>query len=141
MLSLTLLNIILRSFQETLLWIEPLVRHLVFLSCFLGASLASGENKHIRIDLLTKFMEQFQDSIYPKVLKVFINFVSLIIIYFLIKSGLNFYDVETEYSSEVFLGIGSEMLVLIIPVGFGVIFIQTLLASILVFKTDTGKGQ
>ena len=37
-------------------WAEPFVRLLVLWVTFLGASLVTGENKHIKIDLLTQII-------------------------------------------------------------------------------------
>ena len=51
MLLLSVLNIFLRWFNTTLFWVEPLVRHLVFLSAFLGGVLATGNRSHIGIDI------------------------------------------------------------------------------------------
>jgi TRAP-type C4-dicarboxylate transport system permease small subunit len=136
MLGLTILNIVLRQFQETLLWIEPLVRHLVFLSCFLGAALASGQNKHIKIDLLVRLLERYKETLFPKFLALVINIVTLIVLYFLIKSGTNFYSVEKDYATEAFLGFNSADLILIIPFGFSLLFIKTLLASFLIFGEE-----
>lgn len=133
MLSLTILNIILRQFQETLMWIEPLVRHLVFLSCFLGAALASGENKHIKIDLLTRLMERFKDSIFPKVLETIIHIITLVVLGFLIKSGVNFYYFEKDYATEAFLNFNSAQLILLIPIGFSLVFIKTFLSGVKIF--------
>lgn len=134
MLSLTILNIILRQFQETFMWIEPLVRHLVFLSCFLGAALASGENKHIKIDLLNRLMERFKDSNFPKVLETIIHIITLIVLGFLIKSGVNFYHFEKDYATEAFLNFNSAQLILLIPIGFSLVFIKTLLSGINIYR-------
>ena len=52
MLFLSVLNIFLRWGNTTIFWIEPLVRHLVFLSAFLGGILATGRKNHIGIDII-----------------------------------------------------------------------------------------
>lgn len=136
MLSLTILNIVLRQFQETIMWIEPLVRHLVFLSCFFGAALASGQDKHIKIDLLTRFMERYKESILPKVLSLVIHIITLVVLYFLVKSGVNFYYFEKDYATEAFLRLNSAQLILIIPFGFSLLFLKTLFSSILIFRQE-----
>ena len=50
------LTIVLRWFQINLMWIDPLVRHLVFLSTFLGGVIATGRGTHIGIDLVSKIL-------------------------------------------------------------------------------------
>ena len=42
MLFFTLFNIVARWFGMSFLWIDPLVRHMVFLSAFMGAVMATG---------------------------------------------------------------------------------------------------
>ena len=74
MLGLTVLNISLRWFNTSFLWIDPVVRHLVFLSAFLGGTLATGQDNHIRIDLAAKV---FESQGLPK-LKAWIDRLSLI---------------------------------------------------------------
>ena len=59
MLIISTLSIFLRWFQVSFLWTDPLVRHLVFITAFLGGSLATGANNHIRIDLAGKLFEKF----------------------------------------------------------------------------------
>ena len=124
MLFLTLLNIFLRLFEGTLLWIEPVVRHLVFFSAFLGGAVASSNNEHIKIDLASKLIKgEKLNTIYQFLISLF----SLVVLYYLYQSGINFYEVEKEYASKVFLGINSSTLVFIIPLGFLLISIQTIL--------------
>ncbi len=56
MLILCLMNIICRFFHVTFLWTDPLIRHLVFLSIFLGGVLASGSRQNIAIDVFIKIL-------------------------------------------------------------------------------------
>ena len=68
MVVLTFLQIVLRAFHayghlqwaNTLMgyldWAEPLVRLLVLWVAVLGASLLTGENKHIKIDLMSELL-------------------------------------------------------------------------------------
>jgi TRAP-type C4-dicarboxylate transport system permease small subunit len=51
------LSIILRWFHLNLSWIDPFIRHLVFLGTFLGGVIATGKGNHIGIDLISKFFE------------------------------------------------------------------------------------
>lgn len=55
MVVLAISQIILRNlFSVSLLWAEPLIRHLVLWSGFIGALIATRENKHIRIDAILR---------------------------------------------------------------------------------------
>ena len=62
-LTLAVLAIVLRWLGSSVMWIEPLVRHLVFLSAFLGGSVATSKRVHIKVDLLTKLVEKSQSKI------------------------------------------------------------------------------
>jgi TRAP-type C4-dicarboxylate transport system permease small subunit len=56
MIALACTQIVLRNIAETsVLWIDPLLRAMVLWLGLLGAMVASRNNRHIAIDLLTRF--------------------------------------------------------------------------------------
>lgn len=121
MLTLSVLAIVLRWFNLTLHWIEPFVRHLVFLSTFLGGVLATGRGTHIGIDILGKYLESINsDSLYTWIRRV-ISLSSFLTLSWLIYASYNFLVIELKYGKPVFWGIESGYLVAIIPLGFGLI--------------------
>ena len=133
-LTLAVSAIVLRWLGASVMWIEPLVRHLVFLSAFLGGSIATSKRVHIKIDLLTKLVEKS----HSKVLKWFhSNLISLFcfaVCFFLTKSGWDLFLVEKEFGAPSFLSIHSSYLVGIIPFGMGLIglrFLNQLMVGIL----------
>jgi TRAP-type C4-dicarboxylate transport system permease small subunit len=128
------LSIILRWFHVNLSWIEPFVRHLVFLGTFLGGVIATGRGNHIGIDLISKIVEvkgyhRAQHYI-ARVIYAFSFFVLL----WLIKASLDFTKVEMEFSKPEFWGIPSGYLVAMIPVGVSLIAIRYFALFILSFK-------
>ena len=132
-LLLTVTAIILRWTGSSVLWIEPLVRHMVFLCAFLGGSLATSKNVHIRIDLFSKLVEKSNS----RLLKWFhFNTVSLFCLLTtaaLFKASWDFFLVEKEFGAPAFLEIHSSWLVGIIPLGIGLItlrFLNQLLLSL-----------
>jgi TRAP-type C4-dicarboxylate transport system permease small subunit len=59
MISFACLQIILRTFFASgLVWIEPLLRYLVVWCGFLGAVVATGQGKHICLDLYSKNLSE-----------------------------------------------------------------------------------
>ena len=62
LISMILLSsgqIVLRNFFDIgIIWIDPLLRVLVLWTALVGATVASRENKHIRIDLLSRYFER-----------------------------------------------------------------------------------
>lgn len=136
MLLLTVLSIVMRWFNTSVLWIDPFVRHLVFLSAFLGGVLATGKGNHIRIDLFGKLLE----NIGKKSLSLWterLNYlIAMIATFLLAKAGLDFSKIEFEFGKEAFLGIHSGVLTSIIPVGMGLIFLRFFLRFLLTFTNE-----
>lgn len=136
MLLLTVLNIVLRWFNTSILWVDPLVRHLVFLSAFLGGALATGKDNHIRIDLASKLLENLKK---PK-LKVWVERIIYIITMgttiYLAKAGMDFAKIELEFGKVAFLGLHSGVLVAIIPFGMGLISLRYLFRFLLTFTNE-----
>lgn len=57
MVFLSALQILLRNAWESgILWIDPLLRHLVLLLAFLGALLATGAKRHVQINVLGRLL-------------------------------------------------------------------------------------
>lgn len=117
MLLLSLGTIVLRWFQITFLWVDPLVRHLVFLSAFLGGVLATGRRLHIGIDIINKILEKKGKL---KLFRSFSRIVDLVCagtLIWLAVGSVQFVKDTFAYEGVVFLGIHSGFLVSIIPVG------------------------
>ncbi len=104
-------------------WAPSLARHLVFLLAFLGASLATADNKHIRIDIVGNFIK-INDR-YKKVIDIILALVVLAVIIILLKSSLDFYISEKEYPKDEFLGLKNYHLLLPIPFGFFIMFLRS----------------
>jgi len=121
MLFLTILNIVLRWFDHSILWIDPFVRHLVFLSAFLGGTLATGKKHHIGIDILSKFLETVQNEKMLLYLGRVISLTSFLTLVWLSKAAIDLSISEFEFGKFSFLGIHSGFLISIIP--FGLILI------------------
>ena len=136
MLTFTILNIVLRWFNTSILWIDPLVRHLVFLSAFLGGSLATGKDNHIRIDLASKALESIDKPRIKIWVERFIYIVTIIALVLLTKAGIDFTKMELEFGKDVFLGLHSGVLVAIIPFGMGLIGMRYLLRLLLTFTKE-----
>lgn len=123
MLLISIASIILRWFQVSFLWSDPLVRHLVFLSAFLGGALATGQGNHIRIDLASKLFEKVGTG-YQIWLARLLNLVSATTCIFLAKAGWDFAQMELQYGSDAFLGLKTGHMVFIITFGMGIIALR-----------------
>jgi TRAP-type C4-dicarboxylate transport system permease small subunit len=125
-LGFAVLSIVLRWMGLSPSWIEPLIRHMVFLSAFLGGSLATSKNVHIKVDLLTKVVEASSSKVLHWLHRNLVSFFCLVTTLVLMKAAYDFYLVEKEFGAPAFLGIHSAYLVGIIPVGVGLIALRFL---------------
>lgn len=123
-LGLAVLSIVLRWLGSSLMWIEPLIRHLVFLSAFLGGSMATSKHVHIKVDLLTKLIELSRSKVIHWIHKNLVTLFCFLVCLVLAKSGWDFYLVEKEFGAPGFLHIHSANLVAIIPFGMGLITLR-----------------
>jgi TRAP-type C4-dicarboxylate transport system permease small subunit len=133
-LFLAVLSIIMRWFGQSVMWMEPLTRHMVFLSAFLGGSLATSRNEHIKVDVLTKLLEKSSSKILKWVQMNLVTLFCFLVCLGLLKSGWDFFLSEKEFGAPSFLDIHSAYLVGIIPFGMGLItlrFLNRLLISVL----------
>lgn len=118
------LSIVMRWFHVNFSWIDPFVRHLVFLGTFLGGVIATGKGNHIGIDLISKFLEvKGYHRVQNQIARI-INIFSFCVLVWLIKASVDFTKVEMEFSKPEFWGIPSSYLVAMIPVGVGLMAIR-----------------
>jgi TRAP-type C4-dicarboxylate transport system permease small subunit len=107
-------------------WSEPFARLLVLWLAFLGASLLTGEGKHIRIDLLTTVTSKKWSALREIVLSV----ACLGICATMFKACLDYLVLERSYGGVMFLQIPNWVGQLILPVGFGAMFFRFLLRGV-----------
>jgi TRAP-type C4-dicarboxylate transport system permease small subunit len=141
MLTMSVLNIVLRWMDTTIHWVEPFVRHLVFLSTFLGGVLATGRGTHIGIDILGKWCESNKKLVMHRWITRIIALTSLLTLLWLVKASVDFVNVELEFGKPVFWGISSGVLVGIIPFGFIMIAYRFFVILLNSFFTPDEHGQ
>jgi TRAP-type C4-dicarboxylate transport system permease small subunit len=133
-LGFAVLAIVLRWMGDSPMWIDPLVRHMVFLSAFLGGSLATSKGVHIRVDLFSKLLESFPSRTLRWLHTNVISLFCLVTTVTLMLAGWDFYTVEKEFGAPALLGLHSSWLVAIVPFGLGLIalrFLNQLLLGIM----------
>ncbi len=127
MVLLAFLQVLLRNVFETgILWGDIFLRHLVLWVGFLGASLATREEKHISIDILTRVIAKK----FVPLVKLLVDAVAIIVSVWLAKAGYVFLKFEIEANTILFKNIPAWYFQLIIPVGFGLIGLRFLLKFI-----------
>jgi C4-dicarboxylate transporter DctQ subunit len=120
MVLLAFSQVVLRNvFSTGFLWADPFLRHMVLWIGFLGASLATQQEKHINIDLITRFLS-------PRITnlaRITTNAFAGTVCGFLAHAGWTF--LQSEITSEgALLTIGhiefqAWWFQIIIPAGFG----------------------
>jgi C4-dicarboxylate transporter DctQ subunit len=124
MVTLSFLQVLLRNFFDTgLLWGDILLRHLVLWVGFVGASLATREEKHINVDILTKLISP---RIVPFI-KFCVHLFAILICSVLAKASWIFLTFEIEAGTVIFLNIPAWYIQIILPIGFALIGFRFLL--------------
>jgi C4-dicarboxylate transporter DctQ subunit len=95
-------------------WAEPFVRLLVLWVTFLGASLVTGENKHIKIDLLTQIIP----ASWLPLIDVLLSLAGALVTALMLKASLFYVGTEMNFGGNLFLNVPTWIGQLIIPVGF-----------------------
>lgn len=99
-------------------WADQAARELVLWVGILGTVLATREDKHFQIDVLTRFLNQRNQKLF----RAFSDFVAGVVCFFLGKASLTFLGIDT--GETTFLNIPVVIVGLIIPLGFYLMMIQ-----------------
>lgn len=120
-------QVILRNFFDySILWADIFSRHLILWVGFIGASLATYENKHINIDVLSRFLSPKKKQLST----IFTRLFSAIICILLAKASYVFIADERAAGSTLFWGIPVWIFMSIIFIGFVVISFRFILQAI-----------
>ena len=121
MILLAFLQIILRNvFSTGISWGDPLVRYLVLWVGFIGASLASKEEKHITIEVFSKWFSGHG----RRYLQASSCLVSVFICGLLTFAGWTFVQNEAQMGGTTFLEIPVWIPQVIIPITFALMALR-----------------
>ena len=134
MLFFSSFSIVARWFHYNVTWIDPFVRHVVFLSAFLGGVIATGQGTHIGIDIIGKFVESKGWHNVKSLISKVVMLSSMTVLIWLFKASVDFTKVEMEFSKIEFWGIPSGYLVMLIPFGLTLLFLRFSFIFILSFS-------
>jgi TRAP-type C4-dicarboxylate transport system permease small subunit len=113
-------------------WGDILLRHLVLWIGFLGAALATSGERHINIDILTRYLPERLKGAVAALSNVF----AAVVCFLLFRASLTFIEFEITNKNTVFSGIPSWYAQIIIPVGYGLLAFHFMVRAIL----DAGKA-
>ena len=138
MVFLAALQIVLRKFFDYgILWGDIFLRQLVLWVSFIGASLATKENKHINMDLLGRLLKGPWKTAGEVLIHLFSAYIALL----LGRAGWHFVQSEIEFGSTVFNNVPSWYFEIIIPMGFGLMALRFLLNALLAFWRKPEEGR
>ena len=115
-------------------WTEPMVRLFVLWLTFLGASLLTGDRKHIKIDLMSTLLPKRWQPFRELILSL----ACIIVMALMVSASLGYMKLEMEFGGTLFLAIPAWIGQLILPIGFSLIlfrfFLQGIDQAITLFK-------
>ena len=118
MVILSGLQILLRNgFDSGLPWIDPLLRVLVLWLGLVGAIVAARRNKHIRIDLVNRYL----GGIGARVAEVAVDVFTAAVCALVAWHGARMVLLEKEFAASGVLDIPMWVLQLVIPVAFSLV--------------------
>ncbi len=121
MILLAFFQIVLRNFFSTgLAWSDALVRYLVVWVGFIGAAIAAGENRHLTIDVFTRWVSGAKSAL----LKAVSHLASAVICGLLTFAAVSFVGFEAQMGSTVFLKLPVWIPELIIPTTFALMCLR-----------------
>ena len=130
MLFMGFAQVVLKWMGSGLLWGDPFLRHLVLWVGFIGASLATRDEKHIRIDALIRVTS-------PRVMpyiNIVVDLVTMVVCVVLAHAGYTFVKYEIEAESVIFnaydIDFPTWIFQVIIPVGFALIAVRFLIKAL-----------
>ena len=135
MIGIAFLQILLRNFFSTGLdWGDSLVRNLVLWVGFIGATLATKEEKHINIDVVSRWLPSLGKNVATLIIHLFSFFVCCGLTY----AALKFIKNEIQMENITFLDIPAWIPEMILPMTFGLMTFRFGLRS---FKNLSEMGK
>lgn len=117
MVTMAFLQVILRNMDAGLLWADIFLRHLVLWVGFVGASLATRDEKHISIDALSRLAPE---NILPYI-RMAVDLITMVVCLVLADAGYQFLQYEIEAGTTIFGETPAWPFQIIIPIGFALI--------------------
>lgn len=109
------LQVILRNFFDTGIdGAEILLRHLVLWIGFIGASLATREEKHINVDLFSRIVSPS----HKRIAKIITDLIAVGVTLLLTYASWEFVMSEKEFGTTLFSNVKAWPFEIIIPIGF-----------------------
>jgi TRAP-type C4-dicarboxylate transport system permease small subunit len=141
MILLAFLQVVLRNvFSTGILWADTFLRYLVLWVGFLGAAVATHEERHINIDALTRFFSPYLKNL----ISIITNAVATVACYYMLKASIDFIRIGLPPDLTLFLNIPLLYFIVIVPIGFGLMalhfFLRVIIKINLAFNRSNFSG-
>ncbi len=124
MVVLSFLQVFLRNaFSFGFLWADPLLRYAVMWVGFLGAALASNEEKHFGIDFLNRYLPPR----WHHIVKAIVLSFACVVTFLLTRASIQFILDGIDADEKDLFELPKRLFFAIIPIGFGLITLHFLL--------------
>jgi TRAP-type C4-dicarboxylate transport system permease small subunit len=131
MISMAVAQICMRMmFNFGLVWGEGLIKILVLWVCMLGAMVAVRREKHIKIDLVSRYLPRRTNRMTNAMIHLFTAGVCFVVAYY----GIKLVQLEYAYQTIAFSGVPAWICEAIIPFGFLVMAFRFVILSLKQFK-------
>jgi C4-dicarboxylate transporter DctQ subunit len=132
MLVMAFGQVVLRNiFSGGIVWGDILLRHLVLWIGFLGAALATSGERHLNIDVLTRYLPARVKGAVSMIADLF----AAVVCYFLFYASLTFINFETASNHMIYGQVPSVYAEIIIPAGYALLAFHFLIRAFI----DAGK--
>ncbi|MEA2083128.1 MAG: TRAP transporter small permease [Thermodesulfobacteriota bacterium] len=132
MIGMAVTQIFLRNFFDSgIIWGDVLIRILVLWIGLVGAMTASRQDKHICIDVVTRYLPERAKHISKSVTQLVTASVCAIVTYY----SLEFVRMEVEYGGNAFAAIPVWVCEAVIPAAFAVMALRHFILSFTSLKT------
>ena len=134
MLAFSFLNVVLRALYikfdlhianevlNRIDWSEPFARLMVLWITFLGASLLTMDNRHIRIDVMGQFLSPYL----LKIREIILSVACSVVCFFMLLASIGYINLEMKYGTSSIMGVDAWKWQLIIPFGFSMMLLRFL---------------
>lgn len=127
MIGFAVLQIVLRNILDSgIIWGDPLLRQMVLWMALLGAMVAARQDKHISIDVLSRFLNARLKPYTDGIAKLATALICAIMTYF----SVQFVLLELDSETIAFATVPSWLCVSIIPFAFAIMSLRYLLIAI-----------
>jgi TRAP-type C4-dicarboxylate transport system permease small subunit len=113
-------------FDSGFVWIDPLLRVLVLWLGLIGATVAARHNKHIRIDLLSRFFDRNTHRLLQVVVRQVSALTCLVIAWY----GMDWIRLDYDAAVTSFAGLPAWSVEIIVPLAFALIGVRYFLLSL-----------